>query len=155
MASTGDFASALAAPVADKKMLHRKKNSSIASVHDTIMQHPVEKSPVRWFYRTVPLHREMTPALAKATAKVLTSALEPNSTSASPATCRETLVLIEDRLKRRRSERIQAQEARDAEAKEAADKAQGAARAAFKLAIASRPVKRQRSVDNYGRAHVF
>ena len=126
MASTGDFASALAAPVADKKMLHRKQKPSIASVHDTIMQHPVEKSPVRWFYRTVTLHGEMTPGLLQTTAFMVKSALEPNSTSASPATCSATLDLIEGTLKRRRSERIKAKEARDAEAKEAANVAQGA-----------------------------
>ena len=139
----------------EKKIKERKTRKTMQAINDAVLDRFLLESPVRWFYRTAALHEEMTPDLAQAAALIIKSSLEPKSTSASPATCSATLRLIEGALKRRRSERIMAKEARDAEAKEAANMASGQARAAFRLSVAARPPKRQRSVDNYGRTHVF
>ena len=112
-------------------------------------------SPEVWFHRTKSLHDEMTPTLARDTARILKLAMAPKTSVMSPETCMATLRDVEATLKRRRSERIEAKEAERAAAQQASDEATGAARSAFRLAVANRPVKRSRVVDQFGRAHVF
>ena len=124
MASTGQLASAEAPRVDEKKIKERKTRKTMQAIHDAVLDRFLLESPVRWFYRTAALHEEMTPDLVQAAALIIKSSLEPKSTSASPATCSATLRLIEGALKRRRSEPSASwptKEARDAEAKEAAN----------------------------------
>ena len=112
-------------------------------------------SPEQWFQRTRPLVSEMTPSLARAANRLFESAMAPTTSNMSPQSCMEALRCVEATLKRRRSARIEIQEAERAAAEQAAKEAAGAARRDFKLAIANRPVKRSRFVDKFGRAHVF
>ena len=78
----------------------------IEGPHALIMRHSGRKAPVQWFYDTVPLHAEMTPGIAKATHRVLRSALSPKEGAMSPDTCMNALEAVKGTLQLRRSERI-------------------------------------------------
>ena len=133
------------------------------SLADLVMRHSGKKHPVQWFYSTVSLHEEMTPAIAKATDRVLRSALSPKEGAASPGTCMEILESIEGTLKLRRSERIKKAEAvakARAEAEKAASEAAktraGQKRRAFRARVGSRGPKFARFVvDNVLRRSAF
>ena len=131
--------------------------------HALVMRYSGKKAPVKWFYDTVPLHTEMTPAIAKATHRVLRSALSPKEGAMSPETCMDALQSIEGTLKLRRSERIKKAEAvakARAEAEKAASEAAktraGQKRRAFRARVGSRGPKFARFVvDNALRRSAF
>ena len=133
------------------------------SLADLVLRHSGKKPAVQWFYSTVPLHEEMTPGIAKATDRMLRSALSPKEGAASPATCMEALESIEGTLKLRRSERIKKAVAvakAKAEAEQAACEAAktraGQKRRAFRARVGSRGPKFARFVvDNALRRSAF
>ena len=118
---------------------------------------------MQWFYDTVPLHAEMTPGIAKATHRVLRSALSPKEGAMSPDTCMNALEAVKGTLQLRRSERIKkavavAKARAEAEkaASEAAKTRAGQKRRAFRARVGSRGPKFARFVvDNALRRSAF
>ena len=135
----------------------------IEGSHALVVRHSGRKAPVQWFYDTVPLHNEMTPGIAKATHRVLRSALSPKEGAMSPETCMDALQSIEGTLQLRRSERIKkavavAKARAEAEkaASEAAKTRAGQKRRAFRARVGSRGPKFARFVvDNALRRSAF
>ena len=135
----------------------------IEGPHALVMRHSGRKAPVQWFCDTVPLHTEMTPGIAKATHRVLRSALSPKEGAISPDTCMNALEAVKGTLQLRRSERIKKAEAvakARAEAEKAASEAAktraGQKRRAFRARVGSRGPKFARFVvDNALRRSAF
>ena len=70
------------------------------------------------------------------------------------ADAKDCLKYVEDKVVTRAAKRAAEHDAAIA-AREEANRLLGEARVAFRLSVASRPVKTRRVVDNFGRSHVF